>query len=281
MKTYAIASGSKLVFSVDFAPWETVTFHQTDFQNTDQATAEELAAVLNHSGSLACGTDAEGALVLASASQGDAASLEIDLAGSTAASALGLGARGALAHGTGLSAARLIGQTTQPFALPTDANMTIGVDGTKSLVVFDGLGAAARADQVVEAIDAQLPGVARARRDGRVMLVSPTAGPASVLEVEPGERSHGEADAAAILGFTGMSAFSRPASSDSARLVCSGKMPGLRLQNLTAAPIEMHLSAGSVLLPARGSIAIGPADAGHGPLQRMIARGIVRLAQED
>jgi len=281
MKTYAIAPGSTVVFSVDFAPWETVTFQPADLADSSQATAQELAAVLNRSGSLACDVDAEGALVLASASHGDAAVLEIDLPGSTAASALGLGARGALAHGTGLSAARLIGQATQPFSLPKDASMTVEVDGKKSLIVFKGLARAADAGKVVKAIDAQLPGVARAHRDGRVMLVSPTAGPASVLEVEPGDTSHGDADAAAILGFTGMSAYSRPVRSDSARMVCSGRKPGMRLENLTAAPIEMHLGGGSVLLPARGSIAIGPADAGHGPLQRMVARGMVRLAQEN
>jgi hypothetical protein len=281
MKTYAIASGSELVFSVDFGPWETVTFHNADFEDSGHATAKELAAVLNHSGSLACGADADGTLVLASVSRGDAATIEINLPNSTTASALGLGARSAVAHGSGLSGARLVGQATQPFALPGDAHMTVIVDGAESLVVFDEFTSAASADEVAQAIDDQIPGAAHARRDGRVMLISPTVGPDSRLQVEPGDTSHGESDAAAILGFTGMSAFSHPVSSESARLVCGGAMPGLRLLNLTASPIEMHLAAGSVMLPPRGSLAIGPADAGHGPLQRMIARGLVRLAQED
>src|ERR1035441_6586550 len=43
------------------------------------------AKVLNQSGSLACSVDADGALLLATASRGDAAALEIDLPNSTAA----------------------------------------------------------------------------------------------------------------------------------------------------------------------------------------------------
>ena len=274
MKRYAIASGSKLVFSVDSAPWETVTFQDADFENSGNATAEELATILNHSGSLACSVDVDGALLLATASRGDTAALEIDLPNSTAASPLGLAARSAVAHGSGLSPAHLIGQATEPFAVHPGASMSIEVDGTRSQVLFDGLAGSASAQDVVQSIGKELPGVARARRDGRVTLVSPTVGPDSSLQVEPGET-------AAALGFIGMSAYSRPIHCDPARLVCSGTLPGLRLLNLTSSPIQIHLATGSLTLPASGSAPIGPADAGHGHLQRMIARGIIRLAQED
>src|ERR1035438_305205 len=131
MKTYAISPVSKLVFSVDSEPWEAVTFQKGDFDDPGNATAEELAKVLNQSGSLACSVDADGALLLATASRGDAAALEIDLPNSTAASCLGLTPRSAVAHGSGLSPAHLIGQATQPFVVPRGASMTIEVDGTK------------------------------------------------------------------------------------------------------------------------------------------------------
>jgi len=278
MKTYAIDPGSELTFSVDMAPWETVTFAAADFHDPSQATSAELTAILNHDGALDCYTDEEDVLVLATVSRGDAVTLDIDLARSTAAAALGLTPRAAKAQGSGLSAARLIGQTVEPFLLPEGAAMSITVDGRKTTVVFDGMAAGATAQAAAEAIAAHLPGVARARRDGRVLLISPTAGPDSLLEVEPGDTAHGQADAAAVLGFTGMAAFSRPAGAAPARVVCSGKLPGMRLLNLTATPIELHFVTGTVVLPAQGSIALGPADAGHAPLQRMIGRGIVRIA---
>jgi hypothetical protein len=277
MKTYAIDPGSELTFSVDMAPWETVTFAASHFHDPSQATSAELAAILNQGGSLACYTDADGALVLASSSRGDAVTLDIDLKKSAAATALGLSS-GMAAQGAGLSPARLVGRTAQPFALPDGAEMTVTVDGKKAAVAFNGLAAGAPAADVVQAIGAHLPGVARARRDGRILLISPAAGPDSMLEVEPGDIAHGAPDAAAILGFTGICAFSRPAAAVPARLICSGKLPGLRLFNLTATPIELYFDTGTAVLPAQGSIALGPADAGQARLQRMIARGIVRIA---
>lgn len=281
MKTYSIPAGSKLVFSADMAPWQTVAFQGADFKDPVAATAAELAAALNRTGALACYSDPDGLLVLASVSRGSISSLEIDLAGSTAASGLGLTLRTATSNGTGLSAACLIGQAAEPFAVPDGAHMAITVDDTKSEVVFEGLEKGASADEVAGVLDAQLPGIARSRRDGRLMLVSPTAGPDSMLKVEAGSAAEGKPDAAVVLGFTGISAFSRPVSSDPARLLCTGKVPGLRLVNLTASPIQLHFSTGTAMLPARGSIAVGPAEAGRGPLQQMAARGLVRLAQED
>src|ERR1051326_8114598 len=139
MKTYPIVPGSKLVFSVDCAPWEPAPLQAADFADPEMATAEELAATLNRFGSLACSAAADGTLLLASASRGDTASIEIDGNNSTAAPARGLGTGGAAAQGSGSSAARLVGQAKEPFALPAGATMSITVDGAKSTITFKGL----------------------------------------------------------------------------------------------------------------------------------------------
>ena len=278
MKTYQLTDGDTRVFSVDGGTWETVTFGARDADDLAAATAEELAAVLNRSGTLEARADEDGALVLATASRGGDVSLEIDVARSTAAPALGLSVAQPTAYGTGLQAARLVSLAAAPFPLPQNAELYLVVDGRRRRVGFDKdvTTGAATVDEVVAAIN-RARKIARATRDERVMLVSPTIGPDSSLEVQPGRSEEGHVDAASILGFAGGNAFSRPHTAEQAVLICGGRQTGLVVVNLTAAPVELYLTDGPTTLPARGTVPIAPSDAGHDALQRLIDQGAVRL----
>lgn len=284
MKTYRLTDGDTLVFSVDGGAWETATFGAGDVGDLEAATAEELAAVLNRSGTLAARADEDGTLVLATASQGGDVSLDIDVARSTAAPALGLSAGQPTAYGTGLQAARLVSLAAAPYPLPQNAELYLIVDGRRRRVGFDRdvTAGAATADEVVAAIN-RARRIGRVTRDDRVMLVSPTIGPESSLEVQPGRTEEGHPDAAAIIGFVGSNAVSRPYTAEPAVMACGGQPSGLVVVNLTAAPVELYLSSGPTTLPARGTVPIAPGDAGHDALQRLIDQGAVRLmsAQSD
>ncbi len=277
MKTYQLTDGDTLSVSVDNGAWETITFRAQDFHDIQAGTAEEVANVLNRSESLAAYVDENGTLVLATASQGGHASLETDVARSTAATALGLASGHAHAKGEGLQAARLVSRTAAPFALPLSAEMVITVDGRRRRISFDrGITAGkATAEEVASLINTKLKGIARASRDDRVILTSTSVGANSRLEVEPGGQD--KIDAAALLGFVGTAAISQPNKAEPARLVCSGRRAGLHVVNLTASPIELHFPTGTVLLPARGSLPLSAGVAAHGQLQRLIEQGAVRL----
>jgi len=157
--------------------------------------------------------------------------------------------------------------------------MTLVVDGTSHDISFqNGITAgSATAAEVVAVIDAVHPGVARATRDERIALTSQTIGFGSSLEVKPGGGNRGEVDAAAILGFVGSAALSRPYDSTPARVVCGGPHTSLRAVNLTGGPIELHLSSGPMLLPARGTLLLPTGEMASEPLQRLGAQGQVRL----
>ncbi len=277
MKTYQITDGDTLVVSVDNGAWETITFKAHDFQDMKTATAEELAKVLNQSGDLAVYVDEKDSLVLATASKGSHASLEIDLAHSPVAASLGLTSEHAQARGAGLEAARLVSLAAAPFALPLGAEMVIIADGRRRRITFDkGITAGkATADEVAGVINDKLKGIARVSRDNQVMLTSTRVGADSRLEIEQGGQD--KIDAAAILGFVGTAAFSQPYKAEPATLICSGQRVSLRVVNLTASPIELHFPAGIVLLPARGSLPLSPAASAHGQLLRLIEQGAVRL----
>jgi hypothetical protein len=279
MKAYQITDGDSLVFSVDGGEWETVVFKADDFRDIAAATAEELANVLNRSGTLAAYADETGCLALATTSKGGRASLEIDLARSTAAASLGLFTGQARAVGAGLQAARLVSLAAAPFPLPLGAEMMIIVNRRRRRITFDAgiTEGRATAAEVAAVINAKLAGVARATRDDRVMLTSPSVEVDSRLEVQRGRMDQGKVDAAAILGFVGAAAISQPYKAEPARLICSGQRVGLHLVNLTAGPIELHFPTGTAVLPARGSLPLSPTEAAHGPLQRLIERGAVRL----
>lgn len=278
MRTYPLNDGDTLVISIDGGAWETITFAAGDFSDIAATTAEELAAVLNRSDTLAARVDDAGDLILTTASRGGNASLEIDAGRSTAAAALGLSAGQMAAYGTGLQAARLVSLAAAPFPIPNDAEMYLVVDGRRRRVRFDRdvTPAAATADEVVTAIN-RAREIARVARDDRVMLTSPTIGPASSLEIVPGRVDEGHPDAAVVLGFVGGNAFSQPHTAEPATLVCGGQQTGLVIVNLTAAPIELYLASGPTTLPARGALPIAPGDAGHDALQRLIDQGAVRL----
>jgi hypothetical protein len=279
MTTYRLRDDDALVFSANGGAWETVTFEGKDFKDPEAATAEELAAVLNRSGTLAAYADADGTLVLATASAGGHTSLEVDVEASSAAAALGLGLGRAAAQGEGVRAARVVSLAAEPFALPTGSEMSVNVDDQRRKVSFDeGITAgAATAAEVCKVINAKRKKVADVMRDGRVAITSLTVGLKSKVEIEPAPPD--KTDAAAILGFIGAAAFDQPYRAEPARLACRGAQAGgLEVHNLTASPIEIHLASGTTVLPARGSVPLAAGDAGNSQLQRFIAQGAVRLA---
>lgn len=279
MKTYRIADGDTLTFSVNNGAWETITFKADDFQESKAAHAEELVNVLNRSSDLAPSIDEEGSLVLATATSGSHAVLEIDLARSSAAAALGLAGEHTRARGAGLEAARLVSRVAAPFALPLGAEMAVVVDGRRRRIIFDrGITAGkATAAEVVAIINNKQKGIARVSRDNRVMLTSPSVGVHSRLEIEGGRVDEGKIDAAAILGFVGTATVSQPYTAEPARLFCRSQRVGLRVVNLTASPIELHFPTGTVVLPARGSLPLLAGAETHGQVQYLIGQGTVRL----
>lgn len=277
-KTYRLLNGDTLVVSVDMGAWETITFRARDFRKAEAATAAEVAAAIKKSGIISAATDKNGTVFLQTRGRGAHTSLEVDVEKSTAAPALGIDAQNRRANGTGLQSAQLVSPNTEPYAVARDSQLSLVVDGHARQVVFKAgiTWGRAKAEQVVDAINTRKAKVARVTRDGRIAITSPSFGEKSQLHVEPAPP--GTPDAAGPLGFTGPASASWPHRTEPARLVCAGAASILRLQNLTAGPVELHLSRGTTVLPARGSMALAPGDAGQGTLQRLIQQGIVRLA---
>ena len=278
MKTYQLSNGDTLVVSINGTAWESVVFEKKDFGDIGAATAEEVAAVLNRNSGLNASVDEGGDLILATSAAGGHATLEVDLANSTAASKLGLGVQQASATGAGVSAARLVSSNTEPFALASGSEMTLVVDGSRRRVLFDEgfTNNKATAEEVAKIINAKKKKVADATRDGRVLLVSNTVGPGSSLKVEPAPAD--KKDAAEALGFVGATAFDEPTRIDPARIACRGPQQGIEAVNLTASPIELHLPSGNAILPASSAVLLSASDAASSQLQHLIGTGSVRLA---
>ena len=271
--------GDQLVVSVDGGPPETITFLDKDFQRIDAATAEELARVVSGSEWLAGSVDPDGALVLSTLSRGGHSSLAIDPA-STALVGLGLVATEGRAFGSGLRPARLVGQKTEPFLVAAGAEMTIARDGVRRKITFGRAAAdgSLTAAQVCDVINVRFRRLARPSRDGRVILTSGKLGPDSSLQVIAGDQSSATADAARPLGFVGVAASSHPSRADPARIRCSGEPVVLRLVNLTSGPIEINFGTGAVTVPPRGALPVSPVQAADRAIQRLLQRGVARLA---
>ena len=276
MNTYRLNDGDTLVLSVDGGAWETITFEAGEFADIREATAEEIAKIVDRSPLVTAAVNDGGALELATRTPGGQAHLELDLAASSAAAALGLTTAQAEVRGAGLSAARLVSRNTAPFALPIGAEMKLELDGVSHDIKFTGGITADRASaaEVADVINANHPSVAHATRDERVALTSATIGFGSSLRIHPGD---GPVDAAAILGFVGTAAVSRPHEAAPARIVCSGRRTAIMVVNLTGGPIELHLSSGPMLLPARETLPVPSGEMASDSLQRLVAQGQVRL----
>src|SRR5207244_13550166 len=88
-------------------------------------------------GDLGGHVDEEGCPVPATTSRGGHATLEIDLAHSSAAATLGLIGEHTRARGAGLEAPRLMSRAVAPFTLPLGAEMVVNVDGRRRRIIFD------------------------------------------------------------------------------------------------------------------------------------------------
>lgn len=278
MKTYQLSEGDTLVFSVNDAPWETIAFESKDFADITAARAEELAAVVNRTGSLAAYADEQGRLVLATVAAGAHTSLDVDVEHSTAARPLGLDGAEASAHGDGLRAARLVSPNAEPFKLPVGGELLLTVDGHRRRVVFDAgiKPGVATAEEVARTINAKKKKVAEVTRDGRVALTSNTVGAGSMLQIDPAPE--GKSDAASALGFIGATGYDEPHQLVPARIACDGRSSAVLIVNVTNGPIELHFPTGTTVLPASGGVPLAPSDAASEQLQRLIAQGVVLLA---
>jgi hypothetical protein len=282
--TYRLAAGDTLAVRADDGDWQHVTFRKKDFADISAATAAEIVTSLAGLNNVTASEDA-GRLVLTSDESGAGARVEVDLTASSAGAALGLasgagGADGGLvsARGTGLLAARVTSTNRAPFRLAAKSRMTVRVDGRGRTVTL-GAATAASAQHVADAVNAALRRkVARATADDRVTLVSPTVGAGSSIEVL-GPAGDDVPDAAATLGFLGGAGHSEPYRSEPARLVCTPVPDGTVVRNLTAAPVELHLPGGAVVLPAQGEVVLPREIAASPALSQLAGRGTVRLQE--
>ena len=281
MNTYQLRDGDTLVLAVDGGPWETATFVTGDFHDIRQASADEVAKVIDRLSWATASANDRGALELATRSRGGQARLEVDLAASSAAGALGLTTAQAKSHGSGLIAASLVGRNSAPFALPKKAAMKLVVDGTAHEIKFQSgttsracIGRGGRRSRRSCRPQGRARNARRPRRDdfadNRLWLD---------LEVQPPDAS--AVDAAAILGFVGLAAISRPYDASPARIICGGHRTSMRLVNPTGGPIELHLSSGSTLLPARQTLPVPASELASDSLQRLVAQGQVRLMADE
>lgn len=277
MKTYRLRDGDSLAVSVNGSVPQTVVFRKAAFEDIAAATGEEIARACRSIEGVHVEANDDGVLLTTEASGGHS-SLEIALAASTAAGALGLVAGPAAARGQGLVAAELVSIAAEPYDVPANSELAVAVDGKRHRYAF-----AARsqrkpwtASEVAERINKTTAGVASVRKDGRLRLTSPRVGHGSSVRVLKAGRD--KKDAAKVLGFTGSAASSEPYAAAPARLICSGATPGVEATNLTGSPLELHLERGRLLLPPRTTVGLAPRDAANGPLQRLVQRGALRLS---
>jgi hypothetical protein len=277
MTGYRLHEGDTLALRVDDGPWQTVVFDSAHFPAATaddtggiEVSGADLAAAADALVGIAATVDDDGRVVLATADSGESATLEIDPG--SAAAALGLGA--GVVRGAGPGHARLVGAEAGPYTLPAGAELVVQVDAAKPrTMTFDEDGPEEwTAEQIAASINKQARRkVAAATGDGHVRLASPTQGVGSRVEV-------GGA-AAAVLGFTGPAALSDPYRAEPARLVCrpGGSTGRVVVQNLTPAPIELHLPTGRQVLPALGRLVVDRDDA---LLRQLAAHGTVRTSPE-
>jgi hypothetical protein len=276
MSVFPVAPGQTVAVSVDAGPLQTIEFRDKDIATPGEATPDEVASVLDRVDGLQASAQ-DGKVQLVSATVGATATIEVDLSTSSAAAALGLVAGQGRATGEGLAAPRLVSLEREPFALSRGAEMVIVRNGRRRKVAFTSgfTEGRARARDVAAAINSKLRGVARPTRDGRVMLTGGTPGPDASLEVLSG--GDGKPDAAAVLGFVGTTAYSRPHRTEAARLVLRRPAAPVSAMSLSAAPIELHLAEGPARLEPHGTLPLSPLDAASPQLQRLVERGDVRL----
>lgn len=272
---YLVKPGQQLVISVDRGAWEHVTFEAGDFRTVSEPTVREIATAISRKASAAASVDSNGYLILSTESHGEGATLEIDLARSTAAHGLGLTGHGCSTRGTGPRPAQSISLRKEPFHLERGARMTVVIDGKARQIVFEAGANGSSAAGVARVINGKRSAapVAFPTREGEVRITSPSAGPESSVEIRPGV----ETDAAGPLGFTGAAAYDKPYSASPATIVCAGSGASAALVNQSPGPVELHLASGTISLGARESRRISLAESASADLQRLINQGVVAL----
>lgn len=166
---FALASGGSIVLKINDGenPFtREVVFREEDFQDIGQATAAEVARVLEREvPRVSAASGDNGSVTLTTIIEGDGAALR---ASGAAAQALGLDGQGA---GSDATTARVSGSVAEPFALKGGATLSIKLDSSPpKLIVFDETFfhdiKQARAAEVAELINRVLPGSAEAVSDG-------------------------------------------------------------------------------------------------------------------
>ncbi len=197
---FALSDGDQFQIVVTAGPSmnRTVTFRTEDFANINQASADEVTAVLDRELPNVNVQAVRNQVLFHSQATGSAASLKVQA--STVATTLGIAAP-LSATGANALAARLVGSRAEPFALSTGDQLTILRNGdTPRTVTFQPAGflniAAATAAEVAAAINDVAPGAA-STQSGKIVLTSPGSGEPALVSVD----SSSSSSAAAKLGF--------------------------------------------------------------------------------
>ncbi|MBI1849932.1 MAG: flagellar hook-associated protein FlgK [Planctomycetes bacterium] len=211
--TFALANGNTLSVSVDGGASQTVTFNSGDFADISQATADEVAAVLNAQLTGTSASVSNGKVVLASLTSGPSSSLAITDGIGTPAATLGLSTT--LETGSTTSASPRIegsysGTTNDSFTFRALSNGTIGLTAGLQVGVFDAN------DTQVAVLDVgstYIPGGALTVADGVVVrfsagAISATSGDSFKLDLV------GQPDTADILPALGLAGFFTGATAD-------------------------------------------------------------------
>jgi phage tail-like protein len=176
-----------------------VVFHEEDFQKIGEATAAEVAAILNREvPGVSASVGDNNSVALTSIHEGGSASMT---ASGAAAQTFGLPDQGA---GEDASTASVTSGVSEPFALRGGATLSIKIDhSSPKLIVFDQTFfediSRARASEVAEVINREIPGSAQVLRDQdatRLKISSAIAGTESSVLIDVDASS-----AAPALGF--------------------------------------------------------------------------------
>ena len=153
------------------------------------ATLPEIAATINEQAGQDLATHDGGHLILTASTQGAGSNLSLEPAGADDARQVLFGAGHFTAQGNDPAPATIRGEVDlhQPVNLSVRHILRLAINNQPPLDV-DVAGAAPNAtflDEIVDAINRVLPGVASATADDRLLLTSPQAGESSTLELLP------------------------------------------------------------------------------------------------
>jgi phage tail-like protein len=194
---FALADGNQFQIAITAGPTinRRVTFRREDFININQASVEEVAAVLERELPGITVQVVNNMLLFHSQAAGSSVSMTVPAFGVAAT----LGVAPQTAAGTNALGAKLVSAGLEPFNLANGDQLTIlrGGDMPRTItfqsISFSNI-AAAKAAEIATVINQEIPGTASADA-GKVVLISSEAGEAALVSVDA------SSSAAAKIGF--------------------------------------------------------------------------------